>query len=114
MSDCIFCKMVNGEIKPEVVLETDDLLAFRDTAPQAPTHVLVIPKRHISTLNDLEPDDAELLGKMHLAAKQVAADEGLAEPGYRTVMNCNQDGGQTVFHIHLHLLGGRQMAWPAG
>ncbi len=114
MSDCIFCKLVSGEIQPDVVLETDEVLAFRDMGPQAPTHVLVIPKRHISTLNELQPDDAELVGKLYLAAKQVAADEGLAESGYRTVMNCNQDGGQTVFHIHLHLLGGRPMSWPPG
>jgi histidine triad (HIT) family protein len=114
MSDCIFCKLVSREIQPDVVLETDDILAFRDMEPQAPTHVLVIPKRHISTLNDLEPDDAELIGKLYLVAKQVAEDEGLAESGYRTVMNCNRDGGQTVFHIHLHLLGGRPMSWPPG
>ncbi len=114
MSDCIFCKLVSGEIQPDVVLETDDVLAFRDMGPQAPTHVLVIPKRHISTLNDLQPEDAELVGKLYLVARQVAVDEGLAESGYRTVMNCNRDGGQTVFHIHLHLLGGRPMSWPPG
>jgi histidine triad (HIT) family protein len=114
MSDCIFCKLVSGEIQPDVVLETDEVLAFRDMDPQAPTHVLVIPKRHISTLNDLGPDDAELVGKLYLVAQQVAADEGLSESGYRTVMNCNRDGGQTVFHIHLHLLGGRPMSWPPG
>ncbi len=114
MSDCIFCKLVSGEIQPDVVLETDDVLAFRDMGPQAPTHVLVIPKRHISTLNDLQPEDAELVGKLYLVAKQVAVDEGLTESGYRTVMNCNRDGGQTVFHIHLHLLGGRPMSWPPG
>jgi histidine triad (HIT) family protein len=96
------------------VLETDEVLAFRDLEPQAPTHVLVIPKRHISTINDLQPDDAELIGKLYLVAQQVAADEGLSESGYRTVMNCNRDGGQTVFHIHLHLLGGRPMSWPPG
>jgi histidine triad (HIT) family protein len=114
MSDCIFCKLVSGEIQPDVVLETDEVLAFRDLEPQAPTHVLVIPKRHISTINDLQPDDAELIGKLYLVAQQVAADEGLSESGYRTVMNCNRDGGQTVFHIHLHLLGGRPMSWPPG
>ncbi len=114
MSDCIFCKMVSGEIQPDKVLETEDVLAFRDLNPQASTHVLVIPKRHISTLNDLEEGDAELIGKLYLAAKEVARREGLSEPGYRTVMNCNADAGQTVFHLHLHLLGGRSFGWPPG
>ena len=114
MTDCIFCKMANGEIQPDVVLESDDILAFRDLNPQAPVHILIIPKRHISTLNDIEQDDAELIGKLYLTAKQIARNEGLAEPGYRTVMNCNADGGQAVYHIHLHLLGGRSMGWPPG
>ncbi len=114
MSDCIFCKMASGEIQPDKVLETEDVLAFRDLNPQASTHVLVIPKRHISTLNDLEQGDAELIGKLYLAAKEVAQREGLSEPGYRTVMNCNADAGQTVFHLHLHLLGGRSFGWPPG
>lgn len=114
MSDCLFCKMVSGEIQPDVVLETDDVLAFRDLNPQAPTHILIIPKRHISTINDIEESDAEVIGKLYLAAKEIAASEGLSEPGFRTVMNCNADGGQAVFHIHLHLLGGRAMGWPPG
>ncbi|GAB6041241.1 histidine triad nucleotide-binding protein [Endothiovibrio diazotrophicus] len=114
MADCIFCKMVTREIQPEVVYEDDDILAFRDINPQAPTHVLIIPKRHIPTLNDLEAEDAELIGRMYLVAKQVAADEGLAETGYRTTFNCNADGGQEVYHLHLHLLGGRRMTWPPG
>lgn len=114
MSDCLFCKMVSGEIKPDTVMETDDVLAFRDIAPQAPTHILIIPKKHISTINDITDEDTELVGKLYQVAKQVAAQEGLAEPGYRTVMNCNSDGGQAVYHIHLHLLGGRQMGWPPG
>jgi histidine triad (HIT) family protein len=114
MADCLFCKMVAGEIKPNVVLETDDVLAFRDINPQAPIHVLVIPKAHIATINDLQPQQAELMGKLYLAAKQVAEHEGVAEAGYRTVMNCNRAGGQEVFHIHLHVLGGRQMRWPPG
>ncbi|MDJ0808294.1 MAG: histidine triad nucleotide-binding protein [Gammaproteobacteria bacterium] len=114
MTDCLFCKFVSGEIKPNVVYEDGDVLAFRDVNPQAPTHVLVIPKRHISTLNDLQSDDAELIGKLYLAAKQVAEEEGIAEPGYRTLINCNAGAGQTVFHIHLHLLGGRPMGWPPG
>jgi len=114
MSDCLFCKMASGEIKPDVLYEDRDVLAFRDIHPQAPTHVLVIPKRHISTTNDIRPEDAELIGKLYLAAKQVAADEGIAERGYRTVMNCLEEAGQAVFHLHLHLLGGRAMRWPPG
>jgi histidine triad (HIT) family protein len=114
MSDCLFCKMVSGEIQPDVVYEDDQVLAFRDITPQAPTHVLVIPKKHISTSNDIQPEDAELIGALYLAAKQVAAAEGIAQEGYRTVMNCNAGAGQAVFHIHLHLLGGRRMRWPPG
>ena len=114
MEDCIFCKMVSGDIKPDVVYEDDVVLAFRDINPQAPTHVLIIPKRHISTTNDLESTDAEIMGRLYLAAKEVAAREGLSKRGYRTVINCNADAGQAVFHIHLHLLGGRTMGWPPG
>lgn len=114
MSDCLFCKMVSREIQPDIVYEDDDVLAFRDINPQAPVHVLIIPKRHISTLNDLEEGDAELIGRLHLAAKRVADQDGIAEAGYRTVFNCNEAGGQLVFHAHLHLLGGRAMGWPPG
>jgi len=106
--------MANGEIKPDVVYENEQLLAFRDLNPQAPVHILVIPKRHIATLNELTGDDDALLGSLSRAAAKIAADEGLAERGYRTLINCNADGGQTVFHIHLHLLGGRSMGWPPG
>jgi len=114
MSDCIFCKMVAGDIKPDVVYEDDEVLAFRDMHPQAPTHVLVIPKMHIATTNDLDAGNADIIGKLHLAAKQVAADAGIAERGYRTLINCNPESGQSVYHIHLHLLGGRAMGWPPG
>jgi histidine triad (HIT) family protein len=114
MSDCIFCKIIAGEIPATVVHETDDVLAFRDLGPQAPTHVLVIPKHHIATINDMQDSDAELVGKLYLAAQKVAADEGISESGYRTVMNCNEGAGQTVFHMHLHVLGGRPMTWPPG
>jgi histidine triad (HIT) family protein len=114
MENCIFCKMVSGEIEPDVVYEDDDVLAFRDLNPQAPTHVLVIPKRHISTINDLEDVDAGLVGQLYLAAKEVARNDGISERGYRTVMNCNAEAGQSVFHVHLHVLGGRAMAWPPG
>jgi len=114
MDDCIFCKIVSGDITADIVYQDDDVLAFRDLGPQAPVHVLVIPKRHISTINDLQPEDAALIGKMYLAAKQVAKQEGMDESGYRCVMNCNDEGGQTVHHIHLHVLGKRQMTWPPG
>ena len=114
MSDCLFCKMVAGEIKPDVVYEDDAVMAFRDVNPQAPLHVLVIPRVHIATTNDLTAENADIVGKLYLAAKQIAADEGVAEPGYRMVMNCNPGAGQSVYHIHLHLLGGRAMAWPPG
>lgn len=112
MSDCLFCKIVAGSIKPDVVFESDNILAFRDINPQAPTHILVIPKTHIASLNELQ--DPQLAGELLQAASHIAQQHGLAEDGYRTVINCNQNGGQTVYHLHLHLLGGRQLAWPPG
>lgn len=112
--DCLFCKMAKGEIKPDVLYEDDDVLAFSDINPQAPVHFLVVPKQHVTTLNDLDASHAELVGKMYLAAKKVADDKGVANGGYRTVMNCNSDAGQTVWHVHLHVLGGRTMTWPPG
>lgn len=114
MDNCLFCKMASGEIKPDVIYEDDQVLAFRDINPQAPTHALVIPRRHISTLNDLQADDAALMGKLFLVAKNIAQQEGIADTGYRTLVNCNADGGQEVFHIHLHVMGGRRMTWPPG
>ncbi len=114
MADCIFCKMARGEIQPDIVYEDDEVLAFRDMNPQAPTHFLVIPRRHIATTNELEAGDAGLVGKLYLVARQVAAEEGVAERGYRMVMNCNPEAGQSVYHIHLHVLGGRSMNWPPG
>jgi len=110
----MFCKMVSGEITPDTVYEDDEVLAFRDINPQAPVHVLVIPKQHVATINDLDADSSALVGKMMMAAAKIAQQEGFAEQGYRTIMNCNAHGGQTVFHIHLHLLGGRVMGWPPG
>ncbi len=104
--------MVAGDIKPDVVFEDENLLAFRDINPQAPVHILVIPKRHIATLNDL--DDPLLAGQLMQAAVKLAEQEGLSEDGYRTVFNCNRHGGQAVYHLHLHLLGGRPMHWPPG
>ena len=114
MENCLFCKMISGEITPDTVYENDQILAFRDINPQAPVHVLIVPKKHIATINDLEPEHAQLVGGLYLAAKQIAVDEGQAADGYRTVMNCNARAGQTVFHIHLHLLAGRDLSWPPG
>lgn len=114
MSQCIFCKIAAGELPAAKLYEDESVLAFRDLHPQAPTHILIIPRRHIATLNDLEPGDAELVGRIFLVAKQLAEQEGLAEAGYRTLFNCNKAGGQEVYHIHLHFLGGRQMQWPPG
>ena len=112
--DCLFCKIANKEIPATVIFENEKLLAFRDISPQAPVHFLVIPKKHISTLNDLSKEDAALIGEMTLAAQLIMTQEGLAEKGYRLVMNCNEDGGQTVFHIHMHSLAGRSLTWPPG
>ncbi len=114
MSDCLFCKMVAGEIKPDVVFENDQVLAFRDINPQAPVHILVIPKKHVATLNDLSSEDAGLAGELLMSVKAIAEQEGFAEAGYRTNINCNRDGGQDVYHIHLHLLAGRKLSWPPG
>lgn len=111
---CLFCNIAQGQIPAAVVLDNEDVMAFRDLNPQAPTHILVIPKRHISTINDVGEMDAQLLGQMVLAAKEVAISEGFDEAGYRLVFNVNSDGGQTVHHIHLHILGGRRMTWPPG
>ncbi|MDX9741522.1 MAG: histidine triad nucleotide-binding protein [Gammaproteobacteria bacterium] len=113
MSDCLFCRMASGDIKPDLVYEDEEIIAFRDINPQAPVHCLVIPRRHIAALDTLEPADAALLGRMFLVAKRLAAEQGLAA-GYRTVINCREDGGQTVYHLHLHVLGGRGMTWPPG
>jgi histidine triad (HIT) family protein len=112
MTDCLFCKMANGSIKPDVVYEDDRILAFNDINPQAPVHVLVIPKAHIATLNDL--NDTRLGGEILEVAAEIAKKLGISESGYRTVFNCNNNGGQAVYHLHLHLLGGRQLHWPPG
>lgn len=114
MSNCLFCKIIDGAIPAGKIYEDDDVIGFNDINPQAPHHVLFVPKRHISTLNDLKDSDAALVGKLYLAAKQHAANLGVAQEGYRTVMNCNALGGQTVFHIHLHMLAGRLLTWPPG
>ena len=111
---CLFCKIVRREISATLVYEDDRIVAFNDINPQAPVHVLIIPKRHIDTLNALEASDEELVGAMARVAASIAQDRGIAESGYRTVVNTNSDAGQTVFHLHLHLLGGRSLTWPPG
>jgi histidine triad (HIT) family protein len=113
-SDCLFCKILAGDIPADIIFESDDAIAFRDINPQAPTHALIIPRKHVATINDLEEGDEALVGNLFLVAKSIAADEGIAAAGYRVVMNCNAAAGQTVFHLHLHLLGGRELAWPPG
>lgn len=114
MEDCLFCKIVAGKIPATIALESDDIIAFHDIRPQAPTHVLFIPRRHIATINDCVQQDDALIGRMVLAAKAWAVEHGLAESGYRLVFNVNSGGGQEIYHIHLHLLAGRQMTWPPG
>tara|TARA_Y100000748_G_scaffold218451_1_gene183518 strand:- start:24 stop:383 length:360 start_codon:yes stop_codon:yes gene_type:complete len=110
----IFTKIINKEIPADILFEDDDILAFRDINPQAPIHFLVIPKKEIRTLNDIEENDKDLIGKLFIIAKELAKSEGISEEGYRTIFNCNEHGAQTVYHIHLHVLGGRQMTWPPG
>jgi histidine triad (HIT) family protein len=112
--DCLFCRIVDGNLAADVVYQNDAIVAFRDINAKAPTHILLIPRRHIATMNDLQNGDESLAGELFVTAAKIAADEGLADDGYRVVMNCNEAAGQSVFHIHLHLLGGRQMGWPPG
>ena len=112
--DCLFCKIAAGVIPAKKVLETDEIIAFYDINPQAPKHLLIIPKKHIATIDEASIEDEQLLGKMILTAQKLASMEGLTKSGYRLIFNVNQDGGQVVYHIHLHLLGGRQMTWPPG
>ena len=109
MSDCIFCKIANGDIPCEMIYEDNDIVAFRDINPQAPVHILIIPRKHIPTLNDIDEDNAHLVGRMYVVAKELAAANKISDGGYRTIMNCNRDAGQEVFHIHLHLLGGKPL-----
>ena len=112
--NCLFCKILAGEIPADIVYESDSALAFRDINPNAPTHVLIIPRKHIATINDIDPDDQQVVGSLFSAAREIAEKEGHADAGYRVTMNCNESAGQTVFHIHLHLLGGRSFSWPPG
>ncbi|MGH7554298.1 MAG: histidine triad nucleotide-binding protein [Longimicrobiales bacterium] len=112
--ECLFCRIAKGEIPSKVVREDEQIYAFRDIDPKAPTHVLIIPRRHIASVNDLGESDGDIIGRLFLAAREIAAAEGLAKGGYRLVMNNGPDAGQSVSHIHLHVLGGRRMSWPPG
>lgn len=112
--DCLFCKIAAGDIPATIVYQDDVVVAFDDIHPQAPTHVVIIPRHHIATVNDLDAEHEELFGKLATVARRIAAERGHADDGYRLVMNCNAAAGQTVWHIHLHLLGGRALNWPPG
>lgn len=114
MEDCLFCKIANHEISSKIVFENDEVVAFEDINPQAPTHILIVPKKHIATLNDATKQDKDLLGSAILTAADIARERGIDGSGYRLVWNTNAGAGQSVFHIHLHLLGGRSMSWPPG
>lgn len=114
MANCLFCRIVAGEIPASKVYADDEIVAFNDINPQAPMHVLVIPRAHVATLNDLSPEHDELIGKMMRRGAAIAAERGYAARGFRTVFNCNAEAGQTVFHLHLHVLGGRTLTWPPG
>ncbi|SHF48624.1 histidine triad (HIT) family protein [Desulforamulus putei DSM 12395] len=113
VQNCLFCKIIAGEIPSQVVYEDDRVFAFKDIAPVAPVHVLLIPKKHISSLEDLSPEDAEIMGHIVVTAAKLAKELGL-QKGYRVVSNCKEEGGQTVYHVHFHLIGGRKMQWPPG
>lgn len=112
--DCLFCGIAEGEMSADIVHEDDEVVAFRDINPQAPTHILIIPREHVASVDDLEGEHADLVGKLYLAARDLAREEGVADDGYRLVMNSGEGAGQSVFHLHLHLLGGRAMRWPPG
>jgi histidine triad (HIT) family protein len=114
MENCIFCKIANGEIPSNKVYEDDKVLCFKDLNPEAPVHVLIIPKEHISSLNDLNEDNSKIISHIFLTAKKVAKELGIERNGYRIVSNCGEDGGQTVGHVHFHMLGGRNLKWPPG
>ena len=112
--DCIFCAIAEKKVPAKIISDEQDILAFHDNNPQAPVHILIIPKQHIATINDLTKENSSIIANMYLAAKQIASDLQVSHRGYRLVMNCNREAGQSVFHIHLHLLAGRRMAWPPG
>ena len=112
--DCLFCRIAKKEIPAKVIFEDPQILAFEDVSPQAPVHILIIPKEHVEKISDLTQAHIDILGRLILTAKNIAAERGVQESGYRIVMNCNRDAGQAVFHLHLHLLGGRKFSWPPG
>ncbi len=112
--DCIFCQIISRERKGQIVYEDDDIVGFRDINPQAPVHVLLVPRKHIVSVNELSREDSDLIGRMFLVARQIAAEEGIDQRGYRLVVNTNREAGQSVYHLHIHLLGGRRMSWPPG
>lgn len=112
MENCIFCKILKGEIPSEKVYEDEKVYAFKDINPEAPVHVLIIPKKHISSANELTEENKEVIGDVYYAAQKIAKELGIADKGYRIINNCGEDGGQTVFHIHFHLMGGKQLNWP--
>ncbi|HTN71661.1 MAG TPA: histidine triad nucleotide-binding protein [Methylomirabilota bacterium] len=114
MSDCLFCGIIEGKIKGDVVYQDDSVVAFRDIGPKAPVHILIVPRKHIATVLDLEPGDRALIGDIFRVAAKLAVEQGIAKKGFRVVVNCGSDAGQSVFHLHYHLLGGRQMSWPPG
>lgn len=114
MTTCLFCRIIQGEIPAEIIYQDEKVLALNDIQPQAPVHKLIIPKQHIATINDLKPEDKLLIGHMVQTASTLAVQQNINQEGYRLVMNCNHNGGQTVFHIHLHLIGGRALQWPPG
>ena len=113
-NDCLFCKIVEKKIPADIVYESEDIIAFKDIEPKAPIHCLIIPKKHISTINDIDGSNSNIIGLMYEAAAQLARIFNVDKDGYRVVMNCNSNGGQTVYHIHLHFLAGRQLSWPPG
>lgn len=114
MDNCIFCSIIQGKIPSEKVYEDDQVFAFKDINPEAPVHVLIIPKKHIASINELDEDNSQVIGHIYVAAKKIAMELGIAESGYRVVANCGSNAGQTVYHIHFHLLGGRSLNWPPG
>jgi histidine triad (HIT) family protein len=114
MNDCLFCKIIAGEIPSDKVYEDDEVYAFNDISPEAPVHVLIVPKNHISSANDLNEENVNVLSNIFLAAKKIAAEKGVGSDGYRIVNNCGESAGQSVKHLHFHLLGGRTLAWPPG
>jgi histidine triad (HIT) family protein len=114
MSNCLFCKIISKEIKSNIIYEDEKVVAFLDINPKAPVHILIVPKKHISTILEMEEDDRELIGHIYMVANRLAKEKNIHKDGFRIVLNCNKDAGQEIFHIHFHLLGGRSFSWPPG